>query len=372
MEKGDKLRLFHQIRLLSRTAEIHLVTLTEKRVSHIELEKLQPYVASCTVVKMKRWERILYLLYYGLKGLPFQIGWFTSMRYKKKLTEIIETVDPQVIYCQLFRMAYYCKDISVPAVIDYMDAFGEGMQRRGDISPFPVSLLYRWEANRIKDFEGRSYDWFKKHILISREDEKHLGKPLHAGYSIVSNGVDNEYFVNNPTLPKYEVGFVGNLGYLPNVEAAHYLIKEVLPGIPGIRISICGARPDKSLIQLHSERVDVIGWMEDIRHAYSQIKIFVAPIFKGTGQQNKILEAMALGIPCITTSAVNKAIGARDQEHLLIADHPDDFVVAIQRLLNDEALYSNIKNNARTFVVSNFTWENHVNSLEEILKSVTQ
>ncbi|MDV7396817.1 glycosyltransferase, partial [Arthrospira platensis SPKY1] len=98
--------------------------------------------------------------------------------------------------------------------------------------------------------------------------------------------------------------------------AAIYLAKAILPALKSdfseIRLLIAGARPDRRVKALATESVMVSGWMEDIRDAYSKTGIFVSPIFTGIGQQNKILEAMSMKIPVITTSSVNNAIGAEN------------------------------------------------------------
>ncbi|MBK8626078.1 MAG: glycosyltransferase [Saprospiraceae bacterium] len=106
--------------------------------------------------------------------------------------------------------------------------------------------------------------------------------------------------------------------------------------------------------------------MEDIRHAYASAKIFVAPMWSGTGQQNKILEAMAMGLPCITTKMVNNAIGAQPRKEILLAETPAEFITEINKILSNTALYEQMSQNSATFVKQNFDWNQNGKVLSAI------
>ena len=133
---------------------------------------------------------------------------------------------------------------------------------------------------------------------------------------------------------------------------------------------LSGARPAARVWALENEYVDVKPWREDIRAAYEDGKVLVAPLFNGTGQQNKILEAMAMGIPCVTTTSVNDAIGAKNGDHILVADQIQEMASAIHLLLRDDEIYLNIKKKARSFVEDKFSWETSVAKLNSIFVSI--
>ncbi|MBP8213562.1 MAG: glycosyltransferase, partial [Saprospiraceae bacterium] len=110
-------------------------------------------------------------------------------------------------------------------------------------------------------------------------------------------------------------------------------------------------------------------WVDDIRTSYVSGRIFVAPMWSGTGQQNKILEAMALGIPCITTQLVNNAIGAQPGKEILIAESATEFANAIQLLLKDQALYHTVSTQSSKFVQQKFDWKQNATILSSIFAS---
>jgi glycosyltransferase involved in cell wall biosynthesis len=156
------------------------------------------------------------------------------------------------------------------------------------------------------------------------------------------------------------------MGYLPNVAAAEFLVNEVLPGTSCTAV-IAGARPDTRVLSLASDLVTVTGWVDDIRESYADVCIFVAPLFNGTGQQNKILEAMAMGIPVVTTRAVNEAIGAEDGVEIVLAESADDFRKAIQDLLTDDDLIKRISASARSMVINKYSWQQQTAPLIDLL-----
>ncbi|MCH9823237.1 MAG: glycosyltransferase, partial [Bacteroidetes bacterium] len=102
---------------------------------------------------------------------------------------------------------------------------------------------------------------------------------------------------------------------------------------------------------------EITGWVDDIRVAYDEAKIFVAPLMLGSGLQNKLLEAMAMGLPCITTPLANNALGAIPEEEILIANNEAEFKTQIERLLSDANLYDKLATNGHAFVTKNYNWQ---------------
>ncbi|MBK8082102.1 MAG: glycosyltransferase [Saprospiraceae bacterium] len=207
--------------------------------------------------------------------------------------------------------------------------------------------------------------------MISDQDCYALtGKNEQNEIIINPNGVDDSFF-NYPKEEKYfDLVFVGNMGYLPNIEAVEFLVNTIMPLLSeSINLLIAGARPHQRVLQLASHRVSVGGWYDDIREAYAQAKIFIAPIWSGTGQQNKILEAMAMGLPCITTSVVNNAIRAEDGTEIVLANDAETFSEKIKQLLNSEETILNIGIKAKNFVKQNYSWTTNIDSLSRIFAS---
>ena len=215
------------------------------------------------------------------------------------------------------------------------------------------------------------FNKFDFHTIISEQDRDRMDIDYRDRIKIVPNGVDSEFFNGDDQVKKrFKICFIGNMGYLPNVKAVNYIASEIMPQLveehDDFKLLIAGARPAMSVKNLASDHIKVRGWVEDIRDAYNEAYIFVAPIFIGIGQQNKILEAMSMGIPCITTEVVNNSIGAIAGEHILIADTSTEYINAINYLLDNPDKYKLLKEAAKTFVNEKYSWESQSQELFNI------
>ncbi len=170
---------------------------------------------------------------------------------------------------------------------------------------------------------------------------------------------------------KADLVFTGNMAYPPNVDAAEFLVNQIMPLVwkkmPGAKVMIAGATPDKRVTSLKSENVTVTGWLDDIRDSYAGAKVFIAPMQIGTGLQNKLLEAMSMKVPSITTPLANDALQAVDGESILIGKDAPTLATQILNLLNDEVLYRKIAENGFAFVKEHYSWEEATDKLHHII-----
>lgn len=395
LEKGDKLRIFHQIRELSRYHEIVLCSLAEQEVQDIDYQEVKQYCSKIFILYLNKKTVVFNILNnllkhpfnrIGARNLPFQVAYFFNKNIKKQITQITDGEKPDHIYCQLARMAEYVRHLNLPKTLDYMDAFSMGAARRAESSYWLTKPFWKIEARKMAEYEAQLANNFDNLTIISTQDREVLDFTEKNKIQVVQNGVDTDYFKKNDTAqhtPQYHIAFVGNLGYYPNVEAAKYLVHQILPllltQMPDIKILIAGARPTTEMQNLSNKNVTVKGWLKDIRTAYSDAQIFVAPLFHGSGQQNKILEAMAMGLPCVTTSLVNNAILAKPNEEILIVDIPYDvttnrvqqeaiFAEKIINLLQNIDHQEFISKNARLFVEKKYSWEHSATMLNNIIE----
>lgn len=365
--------MYHQLRYLGKSHEIFLVALTDEEVLPEHFKKVEAIVSDLRVFTFKKHRRGISLFKSAFSSIPFQVSFYFSSSIRKEIEKIAEKFQPDHIYCQLTRMSEYAKGLPFPKTLDYMDAFGVGMERRSEVVSIPLSLVYKLEANRMKRYECNIYNSFDHHTVISEQDKEHINTPSKNEIVVIRNGIDTEFFTPSDNPKIYDIGFVGNMGYPPNIDAAEYLINKLKPILDsGLTYQIAGARPDRRVKLLGGNNVVITGWMEDIRDAYLSCKIFVAPLWSGTGQQNKILEAMAMGIPCVTSTPVNNAIGARNQREIMVADTVQEFKICIDKLLNDEQFYMELKENALMFVRENYSWKQSVDTLSNLFKIKTQ
>lgn len=367
LEKGDKLRLYQQIISLSKSFDCYLFALHEKEMSKQEIEALAPYLKGSLVLKQSFLKRYWQLFKAIFNKLPFQVSYFYNASDHKKLTKQIELWGIDKIYCQLIRMSPYCTGLKQTKFLDLMDAMSLAMKNRYQTEKWYTKWLYRWEYKKTKRFEKNQINKFKTSFIISQRDQEFIGNDE---IIIVKNGVDNVYFYPQKTEKIYDLCFVGNMQYPPNKKAAIFLAQKILPKLPkDTKLLIAGANPSKEIIHLASEQITVSGWMDDIRKAYWESKIMIAPLFSGAGQQNKILEAMASGIPCITTSMVNASILAKNQEEILELNTASEMIEAYKKLIKNSKKQAEIAKNARNFIEKNYHWHLENQKLIENIKN---
>ena len=371
LDKGDKLRAFHQIKELSKTYRISLVALSSHPVTNESLNQLQPFCKQIEVVRLTTWSKLYNLTKCFLSNQPFQVGYFYRQKGEKKIKQLIQSNDFKHIYCQLIRTAEYVKNIHhIPKTIDYMDALSMGIKRRIDEQPFYAKWLFRMEAKRLVVYERNVFDYFENKTIISEQDRKLIMHPEASKITCISNGIDASFFEEVEHTGTYDFVFVGNMNYPPNIKAVHSISDSILPYFKGSKLLISGATPHSSVVHLakNNNNIDITGWVDDIRLSYVSGQLFVAPMHIGTGMQNKLLEAMALGIPCITTPLASNAIEAVHGEHIMVASTDKEFITCIEQLRSNHDLAKEIGRNASKFVHEKYSWEKSVSRLIESIK----
>jgi glycosyltransferase involved in cell wall biosynthesis len=163
------------------------------------------------------------------------------------------------------------------------------------------------------------------------------------------------------------------MNYPPNIAAAIFLVEEILPKLaiqfPAIKVLIAGANPSADVQRLASENIAISGWINDIREAYCESRVFVAPMFIGAGMQNKILEAMSCELPVITTPLAAEAFSDMSSSKIIEANSAFEFAKAIQYyLLNEFAQISDGEKN-RIYVEEKYSWKISNQKLEQCISN---
>jgi len=373
LEKGDKLRAYHQIRCLSKKHEIILFALNDNRkLNEVEAkEQLSPYCSTIRFFNIYKINILWNIIKAFFCGKPLQVGYFYSCHAKEALQQLISETLPDRVFCQLVRTAEYGKNLNIPKTIDYQDTLSQGMFRRQQKASLLLKPFFRLEFKRLQRYEYKVFEWFDNKIIISKPDRDLLTHPLREKVTIIPNGVDHQYFKPLIKEKKYDLIFNGNMSYPPNINAAKLLAKKILPivhqTLPETTLLLSGAQPHEQVKMLQSEKITVSGWTDDIRENYAMSRIFVAPMQIGTGLQNKLLEAMSMKLPCITSDLANASLCANPDTEILIGNDTETFAQHIIRLLSDSDLADLISENGHQFVLRTFDWEKATEMLENII-----
>jgi len=374
LEKGDKLRAFNQIKQLAKHNEIVLCALNDNpKVSEQDaFRALQPYCQSVNFIKVTKPQILIGLIRAFFKGWPMQCGYYYNHKASKRINALIAKHKPDMLYCQLLRTAEYIRHIDLPKAIDYQDIFSYGMKRRADIASFLTRPIYNMEYRRLKRFEAAVFDDFDVKSIISEPDRALFPHEKREEILIVPNGVDHEKYHPMEGKKLYDLVFVGNMSYPPNVNAAEYLADEIMPlvwkTLPEAKLYLAGAKPDPKVKKTACDRIIVSGWLDDIRTAYAQSRVFIAPMRIGTGLQNKLLEAMSMRLPAITSPLANASLGAKPDVEILIGSNAQEMAQHIITLLTDKEKAERLAQAGFDFTNRVYDWGKATEIIEEAMR----
>ncbi len=369
--KGDKLRAYYQIKELSKQYEIYLFCLNYKDEEKKAKEELLKYCKTIHIEKLNLFSSLLRVCFSILSFLPFQTAYYNSKRAKKSFKSFIEKNEIELCYFQFVRLAPFAKKINKKKVLDFQDTLSVNMKRRADKSKFLEKFLFTIEAKRLARYESKMFDIFDALTIITQADRALLSSQRKQEVHIIPNGVAETYFTYpQPKEKSFDILFSGAMSYAPNIDAAEYLIKEIMPLVwekkPDVKIAIAGGGLPTWLERLSNERIVMPGWVDDMKEYYSKTKLFIAPMRIGTGLQNKLLEAMAMNVPCITSPLANQALKAKDKEEILIANNAKDYANCIIEMLDNKELSQSIANAGKNYVSNEYSWQNSCEKLSNI------
>lgn len=371
LDKGDKLRAYNQIKQLAQHHKVVLLALNDTQLENEAITELKKYCVAISVIRFHKLTIFFNLVRALFSGLPFQVGYFYFGKAQKKVDELIKKHQPDHIYCQLIRTAEYVKKHTlIPKTLDYMDVFSKGMERRIDSAPFYMKPLLWIEYKRLVKYERKVFGYFNNKIIISEQDKNLIPHPKKEQIQVVPNGVDTVYFKPVVRNKEYDLLFNGNMNYPPNIESVEYLVTKIMPivwqTIPDTRVLISGVNPHVRVLALKSAKVEVSGWVDDIRENFAKSKLLVAPMQISIGLQNKLLEAMAMQLPCITSSLANNALGAIPNEQIIVSNTPEEYATAIINLLQNPEKARKIALSGYKYAITHFNWTNTTAQLDRL------
>ena len=242
-------------------------------------------------------------------------------------------------------------------------------------------LSYAFKSFLIRRMESDSVGKFDRCLVVSNEEGRVLMRTAPAvKFAVVENGVDCGSIRRLPPSRHHkDLLFIGVINYAPNCDAILYFCKSILPlirrSIPETHLAVVGHAPPMAVKELTSTYgITVTGFVDDPIPYYDDATVCVVPLRAGGGTRLKILEAMAIGRPVVTTSIGCEGLEVRDGEHLLVGDSAEDFADHVIRLLQDEGLRRRIIAAARALVEQRYDWSIIANSLlqtyHEVMTSI--
>ena len=343
--RGDRLRAWHILaHLRAEGCETHVVSLAHDRAEAQRSGDLGGLTASVRVAPLGVAHRAVSVASAFMTDTPLTHALLHSRNTTRQIASAVGQHAPDVVLAYCSSMARYALEPPLagrPLVIDMVDADSAKWADLGDKRPWPLSWVYAREARLLGAFEAVAMRTAGATLAVNERERQMLADLApDARIEVVPNGVDLERFLpEGPPAARAQVVFTGVMDYAPNVEGALWLGQHVWPLVratrPDARLEIVGANPARAVRSLHAPGfgIEVTGTVPDVRPHVWGSAVAAAPLHTARGVQNKVLEAVAAGLPCVVTTAVWEGLPDEVRPACTLADTPQAFADAVLGLL---------------------------------------
>jgi sugar transferase (PEP-CTERM/EpsH1 system associated) len=325
--------------------------------------------ASIEKVRLPAWRGVANVaLRAPFSGAPLQILYYRSPAFARIVDDLARRRF-DIVHAFMLRMVPYLQQVDAPRVLDALDSMELRMRRNVEVERPPRRWLFREELRRVASFEAAVARSVDAVLVASEHDRESFASDK---VEVVPNGVDADIFA--PDLSARTPGrivFSGTMSYPPNVRAGRWFADECFPlvrqALPNATFVIAGAAPARELRELAGRPgITVTGFVQSMPGTLNQATVAVAPMRSGAGIQNKILEAMACGLPVVTSTIGLGGIAAVPGRDLLVADSQREFADTLVSVLREPARAGELGQNARARVLENYTWERAAAEVDSI------
>ena len=376
---GDRVRAYHVARHLATRHELTLACLVDEPESAPDIEALRSEIPDLEHVEVHRGRKRLAALLSLPRGASATMAYFDSAVLRARLAaRLTERFD--LIYVSSSSMAQYATDARrAPILMDFVDVDSDKWRQYGAQLPAYKAWVYRLEAARLRRHEIDAARRAARSLVATGEEERLLRSLAPwAPTTVIPNGVDLEYFTpRSRPAEAPSIAFTGVMDYFPNVDGVVHFCADVLPliraAIPEVRFVIVGKRPAAAVRRLAAmPGVQVTGAVPDVRPYLGDAAVAVAPLRVARGVQNKVLEAMGMGLPVVATARAREGIEARPGRDLLVEDDARAFADAVIGLLRSPARRLEIGLAGRAFVEAHHSWAASMAKLDSVLAEITR
>jgi len=368
--KGDKIRSYYPIKLLSQKHQIDLLSFTEERIEPKHIQEMEKYCNRIDIVKLNKLTFMAMLVFGVFSPWPSQIFCYNSFRMKRLINTYIKDNDYDIVHIVCGRLVGYARYVhGIPKIIDWIDSLSLSTERMYKTEKSWIKkVLFFLEWKKMNRYERQNILACDFSFITSQVDNSYLNNEIK---EVIPNGVDINLYRLLDIKKNVDLIFTGNMSYFPNIKAVEFFCEKVFPLIirkrPETTFYISGINPSKHIRRYHDgKNVFVTGYVENMTEMLNRSKIFVAPLQSGAGIQNKILEAMACSLPIVSTNYGNAGIQARNGDEIIIEDNPEDFANVVLNLLSNELKGRLLGANAHDFVKKNFSWDSKTDRLDKI------
>ncbi|MCF6353706.1 MAG: TIGR03087 family PEP-CTERM/XrtA system glycosyltransferase [Candidatus Polarisedimenticolaceae bacterium] len=381
--KGDKIRSYHLLKFLLKQYRVFLGAFIDDKADWKHVSQLQDWCEESCFIELNPAQAKIKSLQGLFLKQPLTLPYYASDQLQTWVDQTIQQHNIQRTLVFSSAMAQYLlapKYGKICRVIDFVDVDSDKWQQYSERKPWPLSWVYKREAQELLCFEREVAMQFDASLFVSSAEAQFFKERVPDCAERVdhfNNGVDTEYFSPDENFPtpynesEKVLVFSGAMDYWPNVDAVIWFARDVLPKIraqhPDVRFFIVGSNPTDAVQQLAAyPGVVVTGFVLDIRPYLQHATFAVVPMRVARGIQNKVLEAMAMAKSVLVTPSGIEGIDAEPDKDVVMADNSESLVRQSLLLLRQNGSAMGAK--AREFVCKNFNWNENLPKVGELLE----
>lgn len=353
LDKGGKIRTFHMLRELKRVHHITYVTLDDGQAAPDAVERAAEYCHDVVRIPFRVQPKRSSGFYAELVGnlpssLPYAVAKYRSRAMRQEISARVAGADVDVLVCDfLFPSVNVPDGLRCSALLFQHNVEALIWKRHWELARDPVSRAYlRTQWRRMRAFEGGECHRYDHVVVVSPEDRDLVSREYGVrGVSDVPTGVDTAYFRPSGRYRRdpHSMVFTGSMDWIPNEDAVRFYVEQILPrvrqALPDATLVVVGRNPSPGLLALAAREpgVIVVGRVEDVRPYMERASLYVVPLRIGGGTRLKIFEAMAMGLPVVSTRVGAEGLPVTDGQDIVLADAPAQFADGVVQLLTDQA-----------------------------------
>ncbi|MDA8218378.1 MAG: glycosyltransferase [Dehalococcoidales bacterium] len=370
-----RVRPYNFIRALAARHEVSLLT-TDVPREEVAADRLRALCREVEFVPLRPASVARSCASAALKGQPLQAAFCRSAEFTRRLEWMLRRGQFDIVHVEHLRAAHVTSalPLTLPSLYDAVDCISLLWEHTArSTHSLRQRLLATVELGRTRAYEARTLSRFDKVAVTSPVDGRALrGLAPEADINVVPNGVDLEYF--RPLPGQHEQAtliFSGKISYHANTTAILHFVERIFPAVrarqPSVQLRVVGSRPPKVVRSLaRDSAISVTCYLPDIRPAVGQATVAVCPVTVKVGIQNKVLEAMGMGVPVVSTREGIQGLMVEPGRDLLVADSPAEFAAHVCRLLEDPVLCNSIGMAGRRYVEAHHRWDVAARRLEQL------